>query len=221
MTIVIVWAISVVTTETMEVFAIVVGKLSRLLEASVGVAADGLEPPVVRNGDLGFGSGGGGYMSDVVFRAGHPDFQASRGAIQTCCRESMPFQMTAGSKGSRAYASDLMRFFTFLATDPWTISLGLYWSSDMRYAARPATVGAAKPPHPHQMLLEIIDIGTYQRNFLAIWLYLRLGPHNEVHHTLMQSVRKHILDYRTHICQLHQLRQQPLWVTHLQAAQGR
>jgi hypothetical protein len=48
---------------------------------------------------LGFvtrGGGGEGLMDDVVFRAGHPDFPASRGAIQTCCRESMPFQTTAG-----------------------------------------------------------------------------------------------------------------------------
>jgi hypothetical protein len=120
MTIVIVWAILVDATETMEVSVIV----ARLLEASVGV----------RGGALGFVTGGGtiggrgrggrrGPMGDVVFQAGQLEFPASRGAIQTCCRESMPFQMTAGWRGSRAYASDLIRSLTFLATDPWTISV--------------------------------------------------------------------------------------------------
>jgi hypothetical protein len=97
-----VWAISLlaVATETMEVSVVV----ARLLQASVGVAADGLDVLVVRGGALGFATGGGtigggrrgGLMGDVVFRAGHPEFLASRGATQTCCRESMPFQMTAG-----------------------------------------------------------------------------------------------------------------------------
>jgi hypothetical protein len=99
-TIVIVWVILVA-----------VGKPSMLLEASMGVAVDELDVPVVRGGALGFVTGGGGralgfvtrgvgggdgLMGDVVFRAGHPEFPASRGAIQTCCRESMPFQTTAG-----------------------------------------------------------------------------------------------------------------------------
>jgi hypothetical protein len=67
-------------------------------------------------------------MDEVVFRAGHLDFPASRGAIQTSCRESMPFQMTAGRRGSRAYASDLMRPLTFLATvqQPFSVSIQRY-----------------------------------------------------------------------------------------------
>jgi hypothetical protein len=87
-----VWAISllVIATESIEVSVIV----ARLLEASVGV----------RGGTLGFFTGGGTMgrgrrgrlMGDIVFRAGHPEFPASRGTIQTCCRESMPFQATAG-----------------------------------------------------------------------------------------------------------------------------
>jgi hypothetical protein len=115
----------------MEVSVIV----ARLLEASVGVAADGLDVLVVRGGILGFVTGGGtiggrrrgGLMGDVVFQGGQLEFPASRSrAKQAYCRESMPFQMTAGWKGSRAYASNLMRSLTFLATDPWTISLVLY-----------------------------------------------------------------------------------------------
>jgi hypothetical protein len=71
MTTVIVWATLVVATETMEVSVIV----ARLLEASVGVAADGLDVLVVRGGILGFvttigGGRQGGLMRDVVFRAG-------------------------------------------------------------------------------------------------------------------------------------------------------
>jgi hypothetical protein len=100
LTTVIVWATLVVATETMEVPVIV----ARLLEASVGVAADGLDVLVVRGGILCFVTGGGtigggrrgGLMGDVVFRAGQLEFPASRGAKQAYCRESMPFQMTAG-----------------------------------------------------------------------------------------------------------------------------
>jgi hypothetical protein len=100
MTTVIVWATLVVATETIKVSVIV----ARLLEASVGVAADGLDVLVVRGGILGFVTGGGtiggrrrgGLMGVVLFRAGQLEFPASRGAIQTCCRESMPFQTTAG-----------------------------------------------------------------------------------------------------------------------------
>jgi hypothetical protein len=55
MTIVMVWATLVVATETIEVSVIV----ARLLEASVGVAADGLDVLVVRGGILGFTTGGG------------------------------------------------------------------------------------------------------------------------------------------------------------------
>jgi hypothetical protein len=91
----------------------------------------------------------------------------------------------------------------------------------MRYAARPAIAGVAKPPHPRQMLLEIDDIGAYQRKYLGLELNPRLGPHNEVYHALIQSVRKHILDCKAHICQLHQLRQQQRWVIGLQAMQDR
>jgi hypothetical protein len=88
MTIVIVSAILVDATETMEVSVIV----ARLLEVRVGV-----------RGGLGFFTGGGTMgrgrrgrlMGDVVFWAGQLEFPASRGAKQTYCRESMPFQMTA------------------------------------------------------------------------------------------------------------------------------
>ena len=41
-----------------------------------------------------------------------------------------------------------MRSLTFLATDPGTRSCSLYCSNDRKYAARPATAGAAKSPHP-------------------------------------------------------------------------
>jgi hypothetical protein len=55
--IVMVWAISLlaVATETMEVSVVV----ARLLQASVGVAADGLDVLVVRGGALGLTTGGG------------------------------------------------------------------------------------------------------------------------------------------------------------------
>ena len=40
---------------------------------------------------------GGGLIGNVVFRAGHPgDLAVSRRAGQAICRESMPFQTTAG-----------------------------------------------------------------------------------------------------------------------------
>jgi hypothetical protein len=120
MTIVIVSAILVDATGTIEVSVIV----ARLLEASVGVRGGGLGFVTV-GGTIGRGRRGR-LMGDVMFRAGQLEFPASRGAIQTYCRESMPFQMTAGWRGSRAYASDLIRSLTFLATDPRTISLVLY-----------------------------------------------------------------------------------------------
>jgi len=64
----------------------------------------------------------GGATGCVAFTAGHPGDSSSRRAAagQGTCRESMPFQTTAGCKACRAYASDLMRSLTFLATDPGT-----------------------------------------------------------------------------------------------------
>jgi hypothetical protein len=86
---------------------LLVGKAARLLKViEVIGAADEIEVLVVRVGGLGFGIGtlggrirgrlGGEPMGDVVFRAGHPEFPASRGATHLYARESMPFQATAG-----------------------------------------------------------------------------------------------------------------------------
>ena len=69
-------------------------------ESVVMLEVGGLELEVAIVVDLAFavlgGGVAGGTIGNVVFRAGHPEDLVSRRTGQAICRESMPFQTTAG-----------------------------------------------------------------------------------------------------------------------------